>query len=181
MSRRRLLGWLAGGGASALVAGGALRFVQAGSSDDADPTVGSVRRIGEAYLASVHNEGSEPALRRRLPVGWDAPEGQPMSRFGELRPSVRGDFADGHTTVVGGWCLSLAEARGAALVTLIRSGPGAEGPGMYRYATGGARHTLGQFPTSADDAGLFDLDASVTVYDELPAEGQVVDYPPPEL
>jgi hypothetical protein len=58
---------------------------------------------------------------------------------------------------------------------------GAEGTGMYRYANGGERYTLGNFPDSPEEAGLFDVDSSVTVYDELPEEDQVPDYPPPEL
>lgn len=58
---------------------------------------------------------------------------------------------------------------------------GAEGDGMYRYANGGERYTLGEFPESLEEAGLFDLESSVTVYDEVPEEDQVPDYPPPEL
>jgi hypothetical protein len=58
---------------------------------------------------------------------------------------------------------------------------GQEGEGMYRYANGGQRYKLGEFPTSAEDAGLFDVDASVTVYETVPAEDTPPDYPPPEL
>ena len=58
---------------------------------------------------------------------------------------------------------------------------GAEGTGMYRYANGGERYTLGNFPESPEEAGLFDVESSVTVYDELPEEDQVPDYPPPDL
>jgi hypothetical protein len=58
---------------------------------------------------------------------------------------------------------------------------GNEGEGMYRYANGGQRYTLGHFPTSLEEAGLFDVDSSVTVYDELPEEDRVPDYPPPDL
>jgi hypothetical protein len=58
---------------------------------------------------------------------------------------------------------------------------GNEGVGMYRYANGGQRYTLGNLPTSIEEAGLFDVESSVTVYDELPEDDQVPDYPPPDL
>jgi hypothetical protein len=51
--------------------------------------------------------------------------------------------------------------------------------GMYRYANGGERYTIGNLPGSPEEAGLFDLGASVTVYDEVPEEDQVPDYPSP--
>jgi hypothetical protein len=57
---------------------------------------------------------------------------------------------------------------------------GNEGTGMYRYANGGERYTIGNFPGSLEEAGVYDVDASVTVYDELPAEDQTPDYDPPE-
>jgi hypothetical protein len=50
---------------------------------------------------------------------------------------------------------------------------------MYRYANGGERYTIGNLPGSPEEAGLFDLGASVTVYDEVPEEDQVPDYPSP--
>lgn len=58
---------------------------------------------------------------------------------------------------------------------------GAAGNGMYRYADGGQRYTTGNFPTSLEEAGLFDDASAVTVYDELPAADQVPDYPAPDL
>jgi hypothetical protein len=57
---------------------------------------------------------------------------------------------------------------------------GNEGVGLYRYANGGERYTLGEFPDSIEEAGLFDNESSVTVYDEVPPEDQTPDYPPPE-
>jgi hypothetical protein len=57
---------------------------------------------------------------------------------------------------------------------------GNEGTGMYRYANGGERYTIGNFPTSIEESGLFDVDASVTVHDEVPEEDQTPDYPAPE-
>jgi hypothetical protein len=56
---------------------------------------------------------------------------------------------------------------------------GNQGDGMYRYANGGERFTTEERP-DPDEIGLFDAASSVTVYDELPEEDQVPDYPPPE-
>jgi hypothetical protein len=56
---------------------------------------------------------------------------------------------------------------------------GNEGTGMYRYAKGGERYTLGNMPTSLEEAGLFDVESSVTVFDEVPEEDTTPDYPPP--
>ena len=58
---------------------------------------------------------------------------------------------------------------------------GNEGVGMYRYANGGERYTIGQLPTSIEEAGLFDVENSVTVYDEVPEEDTTPDYEPPDL
>lgn len=57
---------------------------------------------------------------------------------------------------------------------------GNEGVGMYRYANMGERYTLGNLPTSFEEAGLFDDANSVTVYDQVPEEDQTPDYPPPQ-
>jgi hypothetical protein len=56
---------------------------------------------------------------------------------------------------------------------------GNEGVGMYRYAKGGERFTFGEGPATIEDSGLFDVESSVTVYDEIPEDDQVPDYPPP--
>jgi hypothetical protein len=58
---------------------------------------------------------------------------------------------------------------------------GNEGVGMYRYANGGERYTLGNLPESVEDAGLFDVENSVTVYDEVPEEDTTPDYEPPDV
>jgi ABC-type branched-subunit amino acid transport system substrate-binding protein len=58
---------------------------------------------------------------------------------------------------------------------------GTEGAGLYRYAQGGQRYKLGEIPDSIESAGLFDDDSSVLIYDEVPAEDQPPDYPPPDL
>ncbi len=56
---------------------------------------------------------------------------------------------------------------------------GTEGVGMYRYANGGERFTYGNRPDDPDEVGLFDVERSVTVYDEVPEDDRVPDYPPP--
>ena len=56
---------------------------------------------------------------------------------------------------------------------------GNDGVGMYRYANGGQRYLLGEFPESLEEAGLFDVPSSVTVYEEIPEEDRTPDYPPP--
>jgi hypothetical protein len=58
---------------------------------------------------------------------------------------------------------------------------GRQGQGMYRYAKGGERYTLGHFPDSQEEAGLFDVDQSELIYDHLPDEDVPPDYPAPDL
>jgi hypothetical protein len=58
---------------------------------------------------------------------------------------------------------------------------GRHGQGMYRYAHHGQRHSIGILPESFEEAGLFDEDSSITVFDEIPDEDQTPDYPPPDL
>ncbi|MFP3901547.1 MAG: hypothetical protein ACLFXM_11885 [Acidimicrobiia bacterium] len=58
---------------------------------------------------------------------------------------------------------------------------GNEGEGMYRYANRGERYTLGNLPESIEESGLFDVESSVTVFEEVPAEDQAPDYPSPNL
>lgn len=58
---------------------------------------------------------------------------------------------------------------------------GGEGEGMYRYANGGQRYLLGEMPESIEEAGLFDVEASVTVYEEVPEEDTTPDYDPPDV
>jgi len=53
------------------------------------------------------------------------------------------------------------------------------GKGMYRFANGAERYTIGHFPKTADDAGLFDKDSSMTIYDQDPPGSEHDDYPPP--
>lgn len=55
---------------------------------------------------------------------------------------------------------------------------GEEGQGMYRYVEGGLRYAPGAWPDTEPD--VFDPDGSVTMYDELPEDDAVGDYPPPD-
>ena len=57
---------------------------------------------------------------------------------------------------------------------------GAEGKGMYRFANGGERYTIGNFPEIIEEAGLFDEANSAIVASDLPEEA-VFDYPPLNL
>jgi hypothetical protein len=57
---------------------------------------------------------------------------------------------------------------------------GNQGTGLYRYANGGQRYTLGNFPDSLEEAGLFDNASSVTIFDQVPAEDETPDYPLPQ-
>jgi hypothetical protein len=57
---------------------------------------------------------------------------------------------------------------------------GNDGVGLYRYANGAQRYTLGNFPDSVEDAGLFDNASSVTIFDQVPQEDTTPDYPPPQ-
>ena len=55
---------------------------------------------------------------------------------------------------------------------------GVEGVGMYRYANGGERYTYDERP-DPESVGLFDVESSVTIYDEIPEEDRLPEYPPP--
>jgi ABC-type branched-subunit amino acid transport system substrate-binding protein len=57
---------------------------------------------------------------------------------------------------------------------------GNDGIGLYRYADGGQRYTLGNFPDTVEEAGLFDNASSVTIFDQVPAEDETPDYPLPQ-
>ena len=56
---------------------------------------------------------------------------------------------------------------------------GQSGNGLYRYANNGARYKLGEWPKTAEEAGLHDDAASVTIYTEIPPEAAAPDYPSP--
>lgn len=55
------------------------------------------------------------------------------------------------------------------------------GEGLYRLANGGQRYSLGQFPSSPEEAGLFDTPSSVLMYSVPLPDEQARDYPPPSV
>lgn len=55
------------------------------------------------------------------------------------------------------------------------------GAGMYRFANEGQRYKLGELPSSPEEAGLFDDEASVVEMSDVPPEDEAPDYPPPDL
>jgi hypothetical protein len=57
---------------------------------------------------------------------------------------------------------------------------GKEGVGLYRYANMGQRYTVGHFPKTPEEAGLYDTANSVTVFDQVPDEDNTPDYPRPQ-
>jgi hypothetical protein len=57
---------------------------------------------------------------------------------------------------------------------------GNDGVGLYRYANGGERYAPGEFPDSIEEAGLFDEESSVTIFEQVPPEDDTPDYPLPE-
>jgi hypothetical protein len=81
-----------------------------------------------------------------------------------------------------------ADVGGTDDATIIWFDPGAEGEdevgnngtGLYRYANGAQRYTLGNFPDTVEEAGLFDNASSVTIFDQVPAEDETPDYPLPQ-
>jgi len=76
------------------------------------------------------------------------------------------------------------EADDAALIWWDPTAPGEDeasnnGTGLYRYADGGKRYTLGHFPAKGQ-AGLFDTAASATIFQQqLPPESTPPSYPSP--
>jgi hypothetical protein len=60
------------------------------------------------------------------------------------------------------------------------SGPdeqGVKGKGMMMYANGGKRYLAGKMPKTPPDA--FKKDGAVSILDDVPADQQPKDYPPP--
>jgi hypothetical protein len=54
---------------------------------------------------------------------------------------------------------------------------GTVGDGLYEYTQMGKRWTLDQIPSK--DPGLFDPDSSITIFETIPTDAQVPDYPSP--
>jgi hypothetical protein len=57
---------------------------------------------------------------------------------------------------------------------------GNDGVGLYRYANMGQRYTVGHFPKTPEEAGLYDTANSVTIFDQVPPGDETPDYPPPQ-
>jgi ABC-type branched-subunit amino acid transport system substrate-binding protein len=137
-------------------------------------TVGVLEPRVRTMFAGIHMAGPEltPETLRdglfRLPVGGGGPTTPQVSR---------GEHGVWPTLDWGG-----VDDVGVIWWDPTATGPdevGREGTGMYRYASGGQRYTIGNLPGSPEEAGLFDLGSSVTVYDDVPEEDRVPDYPPP--
>ncbi len=116
LSRRELMGLLAGAGGLLLVGpievlapGGApaRTRVQAARLGVQFPHSYSVRVVGERYLQSQPEEADPPRLLREIG----------SSR--ELEARIRDDFRHGRTTRLEEWVLSVTEARLCALVALV--------------------------------------------------------------
>ena len=56
---------------------------------------------------------------------------------------------------------------------------GAEGTGMWRYALGGKRYMPDQWPDEAGRVGLYEVEESVVIFDQLPPGAEPPDYPSP--
>ena len=54
---------------------------------------------------------------------------------------------------------------------------GAVGQGLYEYTKMGQRYTLDEMPD--EDPGLFDPETSITIFETVPKEYAVPDYPSP--
>lgn len=118
MSRRRVLGVLAGASVALGVGGVAGVARISGGGDDYEGVIAGIRRVGAAHLDSDATSGREQDLREGLPGGWDTPTGEPMSQLEELDDAVQADFAEGRTVDVAGWRLSQTEAQAAALIAI---------------------------------------------------------------
>ncbi len=79
----------------------------------------AVHALGRQYRTMVPAEADEPALTRAL-LGAE-PAGQDVALASRLEEQVRRDFAEGRTTIVGGWVLALTEARQCALYSLLNA------------------------------------------------------------
>jgi hypothetical protein len=106
----------------------------------------------------------------RLPVRGGGPTRARIS-FGEHDLWPGADYGSADDAAVIWWD---PEAEGTDEV-------GQQGPGMYRFANGGERYTTGNFPETAEEAGLFDVESSEISITELPEEDRPPDYPAPDL
>lgn len=80
-------------------------------------STGGIAAIGEAYLAAEPAEADRASLFAALGIAPDA-VGDPNAQLDALAGEIHLDFEEGRTVRLGGWLLSLTEARLAALVAL---------------------------------------------------------------
>ena len=79
----------------------------------------TVREIGKRYRADVPSENSAAALQAA--ISDTKSQEIRLLRGGRawIDDQVRDDFAEGRTLLVGGWVLSVTEARQCALFSLV--------------------------------------------------------------
>lgn len=80
--------------------------------------VRSARMIGDQYLRSAGDEDIV-ALASHLQLDRLASLGEAVAQKVWIEESIRRDFGRGSTTQVGGWVISLTEARLCALADLL--------------------------------------------------------------
>jgi hypothetical protein len=76
-----------------------------------------VAEIGELYRTTVPSEQTAEALEQAIRA--DVEPGPDTSLGARVRERVRRDFALGRTITLGGWILSVTEARQCALYSLL--------------------------------------------------------------
>lgn len=118
MDRRRFIEVTAAGMVAAITSGAC----RDNSEDVARPGLLEMlgaertREIGTLYRAAVPQESTAAALRSAIsssrPIGFALSFRRPIER------QVHDDFEDGRTVLVGGWVLSLTEARQCAVYSL---------------------------------------------------------------
>lgn len=119
MSRRRLLGWMAGGGAWLGLGGLAgLGCSALRGGEDPDGVVAGIGRVGAAHLDGEAAGDTAQDLSTGVPHGWEPPTSVPLSDLAVLGEAARADFASGRTVDVAGWRLARTEADAAALIAL---------------------------------------------------------------
>jgi hypothetical protein len=125
MDRRRFLRVAAAGAAAGLTSTGCAPGAAYDDGALARPDVlaalgpSHVRAIGEAYREQVPAERDAESLREAIAASTPWSSRLPWSAPPPLAARVRSDFEDGRTVVVGGWVLSLTEARQCALYSLL--------------------------------------------------------------
>jgi hypothetical protein len=124
-----------------------------------------IQMAGEDLTPESFGEGL-----RRLPIAGGGPTRQQVS-YGDHGVWPEFDYGSSDDISIIWW-----DPRAEGIDEI-----GQQGFGMYRFANGGKRYTIGHLPKSLDEAGLFDDAASAVQLTELPDEDKSPDYPPPDL